>query len=132
MTPACGRWPTGGTLRPTGRTSASSARLSLLDGEHVVIAGMVLVELLRGFIPARAQERILTDLATLEWVEPARDDSIEAARLANRCRRAGVQLGSVDALLAQLAISHDLELLTTDHDFVNAANVVPVRVWQPT
>lgn len=30
-------------------------RSALLDGEHVVMAAMVLVELVRGFIPARAQ-----------------------------------------------------------------------------
>lgn len=56
--------------------------------------------------------------------------SVEAARLANSCRRAGAQLGSVEALLAQLAIANDLALLTTDRHFENAAEVVPLRVWQ--
>lgn len=107
-------------------------RPALVGGEFVAIAGMVLLELLRGFIPQRAQERILSDLAPLELIEPARDDYIEAARLANTCRQAGVQLGSVNALLAQLAIGNDLELLTTDRDFENAAKLVPLRIWQPT
>ena len=107
-------------------------RAALVGGELVAIAGMVLLELLRGFIPPVAQERILSDLAPLELIEPTRDDYIEAARLANTCRQAGVQLGSVDALLAQLAIGNDLELLTTDRDFENAAKLVPLRIWQPT
>lgn len=107
-------------------------RTALVNGEYVAITGMVLLELLRGFVPARAQERILTDLAPLELIDPTRDHYVEAARLANTCRQAGVQLGSVDALLAQLAIANDLELLTTDRDFENAAKVVPLRVWQPT
>ncbi len=107
-------------------------RAALVGGELVAIAGMVLLELLRGFIPPVAQERILSDLAPLELIEPTRDDYIEAARLANTCRQAGVQLGSVDALLAQLAIGNDLELLTTDRDFENAAELVPLRIWQPT
>jgi predicted nucleic acid-binding protein len=106
-------------------------RSALVDGEYVAITGMVLLELLRGFIPARAQERILTDLAPLELIEPTRDDYVEAARLANTCRQAGVQLGSVDALLAQLAIANKLELLTTHRDFENAAKAVPLRVWHP-
>ncbi|MBN9105518.1 MAG: PIN domain-containing protein [Propionibacteriaceae bacterium] len=106
-------------------------RSALVDGEYVAITGMVLLELLRGFIPARAQERILADLAPLELIEPTRDDYVEAARLANICRQAGVQLGSVDALLAQLAIANGLELLTTDRDFENAAKAVPLRVWHP-
>ncbi len=107
-------------------------RAALVGGEFVAIAGMVLLELLRGFIPPRAQERILSDLAPLELIEPTRDDYIEAARLANTCRQAGLHLGSVDALLAQLAIGNDLELLTTDRDFESAAKLVPLRIWQPT
>jgi len=117
---------------PPDLPQIAALRSALLNGEHVSITGMVLLELLRGFIPPRAQERILTDLAPLELIEPTRDAYVEAARLANTCRQAGVQLGSVDALLAQLAISNHLELLTTDPDFENAATVVPLRVWQST
>jgi predicted nucleic acid-binding protein len=40
-----------------------------------------------------------------------------------------VQLSSIDALIAQLAITHDLALLTTDQDFVHAARHIPLRVW---
>jgi predicted nucleic acid-binding protein len=75
----------------------------------------------RSFVPARARERILADLAAIDMIEPSRTDCIEAAELANERRRGGVQLGSVDALLAQLAIANDLVLLTTGGDFVNAA-----------
>lgn len=107
-------------------------RSALVDGGYVAMTGMVLLELMRGFIPARAQERIVTDLAALELIQPTRDDYVEAARLANTCRQVGVQLGSVDALLAQLAIVNDLELLTTGRDFENAAKVVPLQVWKPS
>lgn len=114
---------------PSAVPQVAVLRAALLEGEFVAIAGMVLLELLRGFLPPRSQNRILTDLAPLELVEPTRDDYVQAAHLANTCRQAGVQLGSVDALLAQLAITHDLELLTTDRDFENAARLVPLRVW---
>ena len=33
-----------------------------------------------------------------------------------------------DALLAQLAIEHDLEFLTADHDFVMMARHIPLRI----
>jgi predicted nucleic acid-binding protein len=91
---------------------------------------MVLLELLRGFVPSRAQERILEDLAVVDLIEPKRDDYVDAARLANTCRKSGVQLGSVDALLAQLAIANDLVLLTTDRDFENAVPWIPLRLWR--
>jgi len=50
-------------------------------------------------------------------IVPQRNDHIEAAELRNPCRRAGVQVGSIDALLAQLCLRHDLTMLTADGDF---------------
>jgi predicted nucleic acid-binding protein len=41
-------------------------------------------------------------------------------------------LGTVDALIAQLCIRHDLMLLTTDGDFVSAAKHCDLAVWKPT
>ena len=67
----------------------------------------------------------------MELIEPNRDDYVSAARRANTCRQSGIQLGSVDALLAQLAIANDLTLLTTDRDFENAARLIPLRLWRP-
>ncbi len=46
-------------------------------------------------------------------------------------RRAGVQIGTIDALLGQLCIRHELTLLTTDADFTLAARHCPLRVWSP-
>ena len=90
---------------------------------------MILLELLRGFIPLRAQEAIRSSFDALELIEPARSDYVRAAEIGNLCRRAGVQLGSVDALIAQLAIAGDHVLLTTDRDFHLAAELVDLRVW---
>lgn len=109
----------------------NALRSALVGGERLAITGMILLELLRGFVPPRAQERILTDLAAVDLIEPNRGDYVSAARLANICRQSGVQLGSVDALLAQLAIANDLVLLTTDRDVQNAARLVPLRFWRP-
>jgi len=67
----------------------------------------------------------------MQLVEPTRGDYLAAAGLANVCARAGVQLGTIDALIAQLAIAHDLTLLTTDPDFSHAAAHIPLRVWHP-
>ena len=40
-------------------------------------------------------------------------------QLRNVCRRSGVQVGTIDALLAQLCIRHELTMLTTDADFTH-------------
>ena len=74
-------------------------------------------------------ERIVDRFSALPLLVPDRDDNIDAAELRNRCRRAGIQIGTIDALLAQLCIGHDLTMLTTDGDFRHVAkqSVLNVR-----
>ena len=102
---------------------------ALFGSEVVVTTGPVLQELLQGFSGPKAQARIVERFAALPLVQPDRDDHISAAALRNSCRQAGVQIGTIDALLAQLCIRHDLVLLTTDKDFTHAAKHCPLRVW---
>ena len=102
-----------------------------LDGEEIVVTtGLVLQELLQGFAGPRASADIVERLAALPLVTPDRQDHIAAAALRNTCRRAGVQLGTIDALLAQLCVRHRLTLLTTDQDFVHAAAHCKLKVWR--
>ena len=102
---------------------------ALLGDEVVVTTGLVLQELLQGFSGAKAQAQIVQRFASLPLIQPDRDDYIGAAALRNTCRRAGVQIGTIDALLAQLCIRHELTLLTTDQDFVHAAKHCALSVW---
>ena len=51
------------------------------------------------------------------------------AEIRNTCRRRGVQIGTIDALLIQLSQRYDLTLLTTDKDFHAAAQHVDVHLW---
>ena len=105
---------------------------ALFGAEVVVTTGLVLQELLQGFSGAKAQTQIIERFAALPLLQPDRDDHIGAAALRNSCRRSGVQIGTIDALLAQLAIRHDLTLLTTDKDFRHAAKHCALRVWPAT
>ena len=100
-----------------------------LGADVVVTTGLVLQELLQGFVGAKAHEQIVERFAALAVIQPVREDHINAAALRNACRRAGVQLGTVDALLAQLCIANGLTLLTTDKDFLHAAKHCPLSVW---
>jgi predicted nucleic acid-binding protein len=87
----------------------------------VTSTGIVLQELLQGFRGPRAKNRIIEAFGALPLIIPDREDHIEAAGLRNACRRRGVQAGTVDALLAQLCIRHDLRMLTADKDFQRIA-----------
>ena len=105
-------------------------RDALEGGETIVVTGLVLQELLQGFSGPRARKDIIDRFTALPLLAPNRLDHIEAAQLRNRCRRAGLLIGTIDAVIAQLCIRHALILLTTDKDFVLAAQHCPLRVWR--
>ena len=90
---------------------------SLERGDIVVTTGLVIQELLQGFGGPKARKTIIKDFSLLPVLTPEIEDHVEAAELRNRCRRKGVQIGTIDALIAQLCIRHELRLLTTDRDF---------------
>ena len=97
----------------------------------VVTVGVVYLELLRGFTTGAGRTTIDRDFLSTPFLEPKRDDYAAAADLSIACRRAGVQLETVDALIAHVCIAHDLTLLTADADFTHAARHIPLDVWSP-
>jgi predicted nucleic acid-binding protein len=99
-------------------------------GDVILTTGLVLQELLQGFSGPRARDTILDRFAAIPLLMPDRDDHIGAAEIRNRCRRSGVQIGTIDAILAQLCIRHDLTMLTTDGDFTRVAAYSTLRVWE--
>jgi len=107
-------------------------RAALDGGDAIVTTGLILQELLQGFAGPRARKQIVQRFAALPLLVPDRQDYIGAAELGNLCRRSGAQIGTIDALLAQLCIRHELTLLTSDGDFTLAAQRSALRVWKPT
>ena len=105
-------------------------RDALEGGDTIVVTGLVLQELLQGFSGPKARKDIIDRFSALPLLAPDRLDHIDAAELRNRCRRAGLQIGTIDAVIAQLCIRHDLMLLTTDNDFVLATRHCALRVWK--
>ena len=102
---------------------------ALETGERVVTTGLVLQELLQGFSGPKAQEQIVDRFAALPLVVPDREDHVAAAGLRNSCRKKGVQIGTIDALLAQLCIRHDLTMLSSDNDFRHIAGLCSLKLW---
>jgi predicted nucleic acid-binding protein len=114
---------------PDPGPEVAALRQALARNELLYMTGLVLQELLQGFSGPKAREQIIERLAALPLLVPDRRDHIEAADLRNRCRRAGVQVGTIDALLGQLCIRHDLTLLSADEDFRHMARVASLRLW---
>lgn len=104
-------------------------RSALEGGDQVFTTGLILQELLQGFSGPKARDLLVERFAALAFLQPDREDHIEAAEIRNACRRNGVQIGTIDAVLIQLCVRHDLVLLSTDNDFRSASKHVRFRRW---
>jgi predicted nucleic acid-binding protein len=112
---------------------APSAQVKLLEyalaGDDLVVStGLVMQELLQGFGGPKQCGRILEAFSSIPLIVPDREDHVAAADLRNHCRRKGVQVGTIDGLLAQLCLRHQLQMLTADADFGRIAALTPLRL----
>jgi len=117
--------------RPPDVAEVAALEQALAEGEIVTTTGLVYQELRQGFHGPRDRQAIVARFGPLPFVNPDRHDHFEAARIRNRARRRGVQVGTIDAILAQLCIRYELRLLTTDADFVRIAEHEPLERWTP-
>jgi len=115
---------------PSSATEVQALIQAIEKGETVLTTGLVLQELLQGFAGPKARDQILDRFSAVPLLIPDRDDYVRAAELRNRCRRSGVQIGTIDALLAQLCIRHDRTMLTSDNDFKHIAGYCALKIWQ--
>lgn len=98
--------------------------------DQIYTTGLIIQELLQGFSGPKHRDRLLERLDKILTVFPDKTDHIEAAEIRNACRRNGVQIGTVDAVLIQLCKRHQLTLLSTDRDFLHAKPFVQFDLWQ--
>jgi predicted nucleic acid-binding protein len=104
-------------------------RQAIERGDTIVTTGLIQQELLQGFAGPRARKDLIDRFAALPFLNTDREDHIAGAELRNQSRRSGIQVGTIDALLAQLCIRHRLTMLTTDKDFSHVASQFPLRMW---
>lgn len=117
--------------RAQSEPAVDRLRQALGGGEALFSTGLVLQELLQGFLGPKARDAIIDRFTALPLLVPDREDHIAAAEIRNECRRAGVQIGTIDALLARLCTRHELEMLTTDRDFDRMVPQVGLTIWHP-
>jgi predicted nucleic acid-binding protein len=100
----------------------------LAEGPAPATAGIIVQEFLEGF---RTREldvvrRALGDFVHLDV--PSYPTHEAAAALHRRARRRGLTASTVDALIVQLALEHELPLLTRDRVQAALAGVAGVRL----
>ena len=116
---------------PEASPEVVALRDAITAGDTILTTGLVLQELLQGFAGPKARAQILERFSAVPLLAPDRDDHIEAATLRNTCRRGGILVGTIDALIAQLCVRHGLTILSTDRDFENIARHTRLKVWRP-
>ena len=114
---------------PAALTPVRTLMRALEAGETILTTGLVLQELLQGFSGPKDRKAILDRFAALPLLMPDRQDHVDAAELRNGCRRRGIQVGTIGALLACLCIRNDLTMLTTDEDFQRVARHSTLKLW---
>jgi predicted nucleic acid-binding protein len=115
---------------PNASQEVAALQAALLGADQVFTTGLVLQELLQGFAGPKARAQLIERFVALAFLQPDRDDHVEAAEIRNICRRRGVQIGTIDALLIQLCRRHDLVLLSADKDFAAAGKYVDFERWR--
>ena len=114
-----------------GEPEGEALKDAFAGADLVVTTGLVLQELLQGFSGPKAASSIVERFSALPLINPQREDHVSVDEIRNICPRAGGQLGTADAPIAQLCISKGLTLLTTDPDFPHAAKHIELKVWSP-
>jgi predicted nucleic acid-binding protein len=93
----------------------------LTEGERIFLPGIILQEILQGIRKQEQFKEVCESLSFLPFLKATHDDYIFASDIFNTCRSKGIQAGSIDCLIAALAIRNDCSLLTSDKDFMYIA-----------
>jgi predicted nucleic acid-binding protein len=118
------------------KSSKSEAALRfkavLEQGLNFGITSHIFQEVLQGAKSEKEYKLLRRYMETQRFFHPKDpvDSFAEAARIFFLCRKKGLTIRStIDCLIAQIAMEHDLLLLHSDQDFHLMANVIPLKIY---
>jgi len=88
------------------------------DNEPLAIPGIVVQEFLSGLREQAQFQKLHILVEGFPIILATQQHHIEAAKIANSCRRHGVTTSATDCLIAAMAIEQNAQLFTKDQDFV--------------
>jgi len=116
---------------PAERAVSDRLQNVLKAGERVAVPGVVLQELLSGIREARVFEEIKSVLLRgYPIITASVGDHLLAADVVNRCKKMGITVSSVDALITASALNARARLFTTDEDFRHISGSVGLRLFE--
>ncbi|MGB0564575.1 MAG: type II toxin-antitoxin system VapC family toxin [Spirulinaceae cyanobacterium] len=101
---------------------------SLIDTNQARIIGAIRQEILSGVRHAEQFARLQNYLRAFPDLELTTVDYELAAEFFNTCRSNGIQGSNTDFLICAVAHRHDYRIFTTDQDFANFQNHIPLTL----
>jgi predicted nucleic acid-binding protein len=103
----------------------------LIKEGRIRLIGPVRQELLSGIPSSEQFEKLCAILQPFLDEQLTAPDYEDAAKASNQCRREGVTVSIVDALICSVAMSRDWAIFTTDPDFENYGRILPLKLHKP-
>ena len=100
------------------------------NGEDIYLIGIILQEILQGIKKAEDFARLKKYLDVFPLLEIKREPYIKAAELKNHLSKKGIQISTIDALIASAAIVNDCCLYTNDKDFDHIAKHSQLKLFR--
>ena len=113
---------------PADHLAVKKLQSFLLDTQNIVLIGIILQEILQGFKHEGTFTKVTTYLDAFPLLSLNRSDFVAAAKLRRQAASQGLILSTPDCQIAAAAIQHHCTLLTTDKDFSNLAQLVPLQL----
>ena len=98
----------------------------LVDAHFVEIIGPIRQEILSGVRYQSQFERLEADLSAFPDLPVLTEDYVTAANYFNLCRSRGIQGSNTDFLICAVAVRQDLAIFTTDGDFRQFSECLPI------
>ena len=118
-------------LRRRNTSQANSVVIlvrDLITQGNVVLLGAVRQEILSGIRSQEQYNRLKDSLRAFPDLELQIKDYELASEFFNTCRSKGVQGANTDFLICAAAVNRNYSILTTDRDFNNFAQYIPIKL----
>lgn len=90
---------------------------TLIEEDRAWLTGPVLAELLQGVRSETEARQLVTLFGALPYIEPVRQDWLDAGQVLRELRRRGITVPLTDALISSIAVRVHADVLTLDSHF---------------
>jgi predicted nucleic acid-binding protein len=100
---------------------------ALIDGDQLVLVGVVLAELIQGCRTGQEASLVLDHLTGLPFLETTFLTWKRTGELSFSLRRRGITLPLTDLIIAGIALEHDCQVFALDPHFTQIPGLKPYR-----